>query len=194
MYARHGYEYSPPGTAIVLLACQEADAFQAWNRLDDAKEALVRAERVQESVRLPDDLGGIFGCGTARQANYAIGTHLRMGSIEEALRQVERAETAWRNGEKWAYGTWAQVQIGGAIAHLMNGEVEEAATILRQILDQPVEQRLATLRTRLHLDVAPLLADPAIGKGKTALMLRKEIADYGLEQSRIRPLPAGGNS
>jgi transcriptional regulator with XRE-family HTH domain len=193
-YARRGYEYNPPGTARVLLACQEADAMQALDRLDDAREALARAEGAQDSILLPDELGGIFACGIARQANYAIGTHLRTGSIDQALRQVERAETAWRNGEQWAYGTWAQVQIGAAIAHLMGGEIEQAAVILQKILNKPAEQRLATLKTRLARDVIPLLANPMIGASKTVLMLREGIAEYGSEQARMQSLPARGNS
>jgi hypothetical protein len=143
-HARRGYECMPPGTASVLLACQEADALQAQGRIDNAREALIRAERARESISRADELGGFFACGIARQANYSIATCLQSGSVKEALLQVERAETAWHGGEQWAYGTWAQVQIGASIAHVMNGEMDGAAAVLQPVLNQPAERHLAT--------------------------------------------------
>jgi tetratricopeptide (TPR) repeat protein len=181
MYARRGYEYDPPGTARVLLACQESDALQALGKIDEARKVLDLAERSLDNIREADELGGIFGCGAARQANYSIATYLRAGSVKQALREVERAEAAWRNGEEWAYGTWAQVQIGAAIAHLMSGEVEAAATILQQILDEPAERHLATLTTRLRREVTPLLENPAMKQAKAAIMLCEGIAYYGMK-------------
>jgi transcriptional regulator with XRE-family HTH domain/tetratricopeptide (TPR) repeat protein len=192
-YARRGYDFKPPGSARILLACQEADAFQAMGSLDDARETLGRAVRTQEGIRQSDELGGIFACGTARQANYSIATYLRAGSVDGALQQVERAEAAWRDGEDWAYGTWAQVQIGAAIAYIMKGEIDGASAVLRPVLDQPAESRLATLTTRLSHDVAPLLDNPAIGKSKSAIMIREGISDYGLGHSHVRSLLAGEN-
>ena len=190
--ARRGYEFNQPGTIGVLLACQEADALQVMGRIEDAREALTRSERLQDGTSQADEFGGIFGCGIARQANYSISTYLRAGLVDQALRHVERAELAWRGGEEWAYGTWAQVQIGAAIAHLMNGQMEAAFTVMQHVLDQPEEQRLATLTTRLHRDVTPLLANPTIRSDKFAVMLREQIENY--DSGPIRPLPAGGES
>jgi transcriptional regulator with XRE-family HTH domain len=194
VYARRGYEYEPPGTARVLLACQEADALQATGKVSEAKAALVRAEHAQENISGAEDLGGIFGCGIARRANYSIGTYLRAGEADRALQQVKRAETAWHDGDEWAYGTWAQVQIGAAVAQLMNKEVGGAAVTLQPVLSQPAERRLATLTTRLHREVRPLLASPTVVRSKTAIMLSDEIADYCSEQSRIRPMLEGDGS
>jgi hypothetical protein len=172
----------------VLLSCQEADALQALGNVEDAQEALVRAEQAQENINSAGDLGGIFACGTARHANYSMGTYLRAGATDWALLQVERAETAWRNGDEWAYGTWAQVQIGASIAHLMNREIEGATITLQPVLDQAAERRLATLTTRLRREVTPLLANPAIGRSKPAIMLSNGIMDYCSAQSPIRPM------
>jgi transcriptional regulator with XRE-family HTH domain/tetratricopeptide (TPR) repeat protein len=193
MHARRGCEYKPPGSAHVLLACQEADALQAQGRIDDAREALKRAERAQETIRQADELGGIFACGIARQANYAAGTCLRAGAVKEALRHVERAEAAWRDGEQWAYGTWAQVQTGAAIAHVMNGEVDGAAAVLQPVLNEPAERHLATVTTRLRNDVIPLLETSAIGRSRDATSLHEQITDYCEARSVLRMLPAGGD-
>jgi tetratricopeptide (TPR) repeat protein len=188
--ARRGYEFKPPGSMGVLLACQEADALQATGRIEDARQALIRSERLQDSISQRDEFGGIFGCGVARQANYSISTYLRAGLVDQAMRHVERAEVAWRDGEEWAYGTWAQVQIGAAIAHLMSGEIESAVIVMERVLDQPEEQRLATLVSRLRREVAPLLINPAIRRSKFAVILQEKIEHY--EQSPIRALPAEG--
>jgi transcriptional regulator with XRE-family HTH domain/tetratricopeptide (TPR) repeat protein len=191
VYARRGYEYNPRGTARVLLSCQEADALQALGKIEDAHEALARAEQAQESISGAGDLGGIFDCGTARLANYSIGTYLRAGSADRALQQAERAETAWRDGDEWAYGTWAQVQVGAAIAHLLNREIEGAAATLQPVLNQPAERRLATLTTRLHREVTPVLASRAVVHNKTAIMLSDTITDYCSLRSPIRPILEG---
>lgn len=189
--AHRGYEYKPPGSARILLACQEADALQALGRIDDAREALRRADQVLESATRADELGGIFACGRARQANYSIATSLRAKSAREALHHVERAETAWNAGEQWAYGTWAQVQIGAAIAHVVNREVEHAASVLQPVLAQPAEQRLATVTTRLGNEVASLLTSPVMAKSRPAVLLHQQITDYCEAQPRLRMLPSG---
>jgi transcriptional regulator with XRE-family HTH domain/tetratricopeptide (TPR) repeat protein len=191
MYAKRGYECNPPGTARVLLACQEADALQALGKIEDAQGALTRAERAQDDINGADDLGGIFGCGIARHANYSMGTLIRAGAAEQALQQAERAQTAWDAGEEWAYGTWAQVQIGSAVAHLVGRKIEGAATSLQPILSQPAERRLATLTARLHREVIPLLTNPAAVRSKAAIMLSERITDYCSEQSSVRPMLEG---
>jgi transcriptional regulator with XRE-family HTH domain/tetratricopeptide (TPR) repeat protein len=189
--AHRGYQYKPPGTAPILLACQEADALQALGRIDDAREALRRADQIRGSATRPDELGGIFACGRARQANYSIATSLRAKSAREALHHAERAETAWSAGEQWAYGTWAQVQIGAAIAHVINHEVELAASVLQPVLTQPAEQRLATVTTRLGNEVGSLLTSPMIAKSRPAVLLHQQITDYCEAQPRLRMLPSG---
>jgi hypothetical protein len=194
LFARRGYEYNPPGTARILLACQEADALQAQGNIAGAQEALARADRARESISRADELGGIFACGTARQANYAIATYLRSGSVGGALRQVERAESAWRGGEEWAFGTWAQVQIGASIAHVITDQPENAVSALQPILNQPLERRLATVTTRLHREVAPLLVNSAIADSRDAAGLREQITDYCHEQPLIPPAPGSETS
>jgi tetratricopeptide (TPR) repeat protein len=97
--ARRGYDHNPAGTTRVLLACQEADAHQAVGKTREAGEALSRAEQALASIDRADELGGIFACGPARQANYAISASLRVGAVDAALQHAERAELAWRDGD-----------------------------------------------------------------------------------------------
>jgi hypothetical protein len=178
----------------VLLACQEADALQALGRVDEAREALDRAERVLDGISTADELGGIFACGIARQANYSIGTYLRARKPELALEQAQRADAAWRGGETWAFGTWAQVQAGAATARIMSGEIDGAMAVLQPVLSQPAERHLATLTTRLRREVIPLLQATPIRQCKTAVTLREQITDYCSAQHPIRSLPAGWQS
>ena len=107
--------------------------------------------------------------------------------------QVERAEAVWRDGEQWAYGTWAQVQIGAAMAHVMGGEPEGASLVLQPVLNEPAERHLATVTTRLCNEVASLLANSVIGRSKAASTLHEQITDYCKAQPVLRMLPAGGD-
>jgi tetratricopeptide (TPR) repeat protein len=194
LLARRGYDYEPSGTVRVLLACQEADALQAMGNIEGARRALDRAEHARASIQDADSLGGIFACNIARQANYSIATNLRTGDVEAALREVKRAEEAWQNGEGWAYGTWAQVQIGAGIAYILAGDIDSASSVLRPVLGQPADKRLATLVKRFGNEVDALLAEPAIRTAKAAVELRGEIADYCAIPSTIRPTLTGRDS
>jgi tetratricopeptide (TPR) repeat protein len=187
--ARRGCDHNPAGTAGVLLACQEADAHQAVGNTREAAEALSRAEQALASIDRADELGGIFACGPARQANYAISASLRVGAVEAALQHAERAELAWRDGDDWAFGTWAQVQIAAATAYIMDDETDRAAAVLEPVLTQPEEKFLATSTTRLVREVVPLLTDTR--RGRATASLGKQIQDVCAARSAARPLLGG---
>jgi hypothetical protein len=68
-HARRGSTYRSTGSANVLLACQEADA---WSKLGAASEAVAavrRAADARHTVAGEDEVGGIFSCPPARQEN-----------------------------------------------------------------------------------------------------------------------------
>jgi hypothetical protein len=187
--ARRGYDHNPAGTVRVLLACQEADAHQAVGKTREAEEALSRAEQARTGIDHADELGGIFACGPARQANYSISASLRIGAVGAALQHAESAEMAWRDGDDWAFGTWAQVQIAAATAYIMDDEIDRAAIVLEPVLSQPEEKFLATLTTRLAREVVPLLTDTR--RGRAAASLGNQIQDVCAARSAARPLLGG---
>ena len=188
--ARRGLECAPPNTARVLLASQLGDARQADGDIAGALEAQTAAKRARDQVLIEDTPGGIWACGRARQANYAMSVHLRAGNPAGALAEAETAQQAYEAGEDWAYGTWAQIRIASGIAHLIAGRVDGAASELAPILSMPPERRLATLTTRLG-EVGMRLSDRRYQGSTEAAELRQQIADYRAHAVTARALPPG---
>lgn len=86
-FARRGAAYDTTGT-VVLLACQEADAWSELGAQDEALAALARSEDARGAMAGRDEIGGIFACQPARQENYAAAVQLRLGRPVDALRSA----------------------------------------------------------------------------------------------------------
>ncbi|HUY46048.1 MAG TPA: helix-turn-helix transcriptional regulator [Streptosporangiaceae bacterium] len=189
-YATRGLDYAPPTSARVLLACQLGDARQAVGDIAGALEAQTAAKRARDEITSADEVGGVWACGRARQANYAMGVHLRAGDPAAALAEAETARQAYQHGEPWAYGTWGQIRIGSGIAHLLAGRVDGTASELAPILRMPPEQRLATLTTRLG-EVDMRLRHRRFEGSTEVRTLRQQIAGYRAQAITTRALPPG---
>ncbi len=185
-FARRGYDCAPANSTRALLACQEADAA---GHLPLADDAIRRACAAQDELTLDDDLGGVFACGQVRTANYSIGVHLRNGEPVRALETARDAMTS-DGGAEVGYGTWGQIQIGAAIAHLRISELDGAAEQLAQVLALPPDQRLATLTGRLR-QVAPALRRGPYASEPRASGLAEHIRAFCLDAATVRALPAG---
>ncbi|MEV4170139.1 hypothetical protein [Nonomuraea sp. NPDC049709] len=114
----------------VFLALQEADARQELGDIPRARQALRDAERARAAISRPDELGGLFSCGLARQCNYTMTVHLRAADVGKAVAAAELGLDAYRHGEERAYGTWAQIRICLAHAHLIARQLEAAQAAL----------------------------------------------------------------
>lgn len=165
--AARGFEYQSQGTAAVMLACQEADAWAEIGASDSAKAALKKAEEARQGAG-QDVVGGLFACNPLRQHNYSGSVQLRVGNPSGAIEHANAALLAARHETAPAYGTVAQVRIWAAAAHLAsttekqsgsNG-VEGAEEVLRPVLALPPEQRLDTVVRRLR-SVGRILASSA---------------------------------
>jgi tetratricopeptide (TPR) repeat protein len=189
-HARRGLEYAPATSARVLLARQLGDAYQELGDIERATEAHQIAARVRDEIVAPDEIGGIWACGPARQANYAVWVHLRAGNPDAALAAVDTAERAYADGDQWAYGTWAQIRIGAGTAHLMADRLDGTSEALAPILEMPAEERLATLSSRLG-DVAGMLNQRRYASSPEARALRDQIADYHTNAMTTKALPPG---
>ncbi|WP_345580389.1 hypothetical protein [Nonomuraea rosea] len=175
--ARQGFECSPNDTMKVFLALQEADAWQELGDIPHALRALRDAERARAAITQPDELGGLFSCGMARQSNYTMTVHLRAADAGQAVAAAEQALDAYRQGEEQAYGTWAQIHIGLAHAHLIAREFEAAQAALIPVLDEPAERRLVPVVTRV-LEIGDLLAQSRYRRDPYARSLREQIDNY----------------
>ncbi|MGH3217923.1 MAG: helix-turn-helix transcriptional regulator [Streptosporangiaceae bacterium] len=188
--ARRGFDCAPPTTARVLLASQLGDACQAAGDIAGALEAQEAARRARDEVTSAGEAGGIWACGRARQANYAMSVHLRAGDPAGALAEADIARQAYEGGEAWAYGTWAQIRIASGIAQLIAGRADGAASELTPILSIPPERRLTTLTTRLG-EVEMRLRHPRYQGSTEVAELRQRITGYCAQAVNTRALPAG---
>jgi transcriptional regulator with XRE-family HTH domain len=149
--ARRGFELSPPaGHGRVLLAVSEATALQSYGDIPAAHEALRRAQRAREEHSAADEVADAWSCTSARQATYALQVDLGARDAAAMLRSVQAADDAWADGDQWVYGTWAQVRIGAALAHVMTGEPDGAAAQLDPVFDLGAEYRVVTIIGRME--------------------------------------------
>jgi hypothetical protein len=185
--ARAGQRYAATGTALVMLACQEADALKTMGRVREAEAAVEQARAFRGQIDTPDEVGGLFSCGLARQANYEIGVHLSAARPREALAAAVQADGAFASGDQWAYGTWAQVRFGAALAHVMLGSIDGAEENLMPVLAMPVDRRLDTLARRAA-EVAHLLKLPKLGRSREARELVSKIDDYRNSRVTVREI------
>lgn len=181
-FARRGADLAPHGTAGVLLACQEADAWSRLGATEEARAALGRAAQAQETVRGRDDVDGLFSCGDFRRVNYATAAQLRIGAPHVALRE---GTGALADPAPHAYGTAAQLHITVAAAHLALGEPEGAAEVLGPVLALPPEQRLAPIANRLHGFAADVARSP-VASGRTASTLQSTVEAWYLDSAPRR--------
>jgi transcriptional regulator with XRE-family HTH domain len=185
--ARAGQQYAATGTALVMLACQEADALKALGRLREAEDAVSRAKAARDRVNLSDEIGGLFSCGPARQANYEIGVHLAAGRPQQAIAAASDADQAYASGDQWAYGTWAQIRFGAALANIMLNNLDAASENLEPVLAMPPDRRLDTLARRAN-EVVRLLTVPKLERSREALELVDRIGDYCRSRRTVREI------
>jgi transcriptional regulator with XRE-family HTH domain len=188
--AWQGASYSPPGTAAVMLACQEADAYSKLGVVDRAAEALRRADKAAEAIHGADTIGGLFSCEPARHANYASGSHLLAGRPDLALVEAGRALTEISSDSRYGFGTIGQVHITRTLAFISHGDLDGATEAVRPVLDLPEERRLATLKDRLRSAISSL-GRPAVRDSAVAAPLRAEITEFCGTSSAQRQLTTG---
>lgn len=185
--ARAGQSYAAKGTALVMLACQEADALKAMGHIAEADHAVSTAKATRDRIKLSDDVGGLFSCGPARQANYEMVVHLAASRPQEAIRAADLADDAYRTGDQWAYGTWAQIRLSSAKAHIMLDDLDAAGEALSPVWEMPPEKRLDTIARRAG-EVVGLLAAPRLKGSRKALELADRIESYCRAGRTVREL------
>lgn len=187
--ARRGFELAPPGEPKVLLAVSEATALQSVGDIEGALEALTLAARARDEIDGRRGRADAWSCTRARQATYALQVGLGARDPAAVLTDVQAADDAWAEGDPWVYGTWAQVRIGAALAHVMNGEPEGAATELQPVFDLGAEYRVVTIVGRMA-EVARSLGHSRYQGDPHAAALREQIRAFAagsLERKVINP-------
>jgi tetratricopeptide (TPR) repeat protein len=174
--ARRGYDCSPATPIRVQLASQEANAAALLGDAKRAREAMSRAEAAAETIE-PDSGVSAWSFPVARQAIFALSVSINTDDPDGALRASAVAHRAWEAGVPRVSATWAQIQAGAGIAHLMKGSLDQAVREVNQVLTLLPEFRVATVTAYLK-DLDRRLDDPRFGCSKAALTLRRDIRDF----------------
>ncbi|TDC54465.1 XRE family transcriptional regulator [Actinomadura sp. KC345] len=148
--ARQGFELAPAtARARVLLAVSEATALQSRGDIRAATAAVRRAQSARDAHSATHESADAWSCTRAREAAYALQVGLGARDPGRILRSVADADDAWADGDQWVYGTWAQVRIGAALAHVMSGDIEDADAELDGVFDLGTEYRVVTIVGRM---------------------------------------------
>jgi transcriptional regulator with XRE-family HTH domain/tetratricopeptide (TPR) repeat protein len=183
--AARGFAIAPKGTAAIMLACQEADAWAEIGAGDRATTALERVEEAhQQNER--DEVGGLLHCGDLRKHNYTGSVLLRIGKPLDAIQRADAALQSAKADSFPAYGTLAQVRIWAATAHLQvaaksepgSPGIDGAAELLSPVLSIPVEKRLDTVVRRLREVSRFISSTPALDASRPGQQLRSDIIDF----------------
>ncbi|MEU7944161.1 helix-turn-helix transcriptional regulator [Micromonospora taraxaci] len=175
--AARGLGYAAEGSAAVMLACQEADAWAEIGAADSARSALRRADAAREHVTV-DTVGGLLACSVVRQHNYAGSVLLRIGEAASAIKHAEHALAQAAVDPSVAYGTLAQIRIWAASAHLNAGSLDGAVSILSPVLGLPPEQRLDPLIHRLRDVGRSLAGNPTLRTSAEARSVQAAITEF----------------
>ncbi|MEV5749983.1 hypothetical protein AB0L00_19350 [Actinoallomurus sp. NPDC052308] len=183
--AGKGLELSPAGPEKVLLAVSKATALKSLGDLERARCALVAADGARDEIASLDEDATAWSCPRARQATYALQVHLGARDPGAMLRAAETADGAWADGDPWVYGTWAQVRIGAALAHLLNGDPEGAQAELTSVFEIGPAFRVTTISGRMKA-IGRGLEDRRYRASDTATTLREQIRRFRLESLDAR--------
>ena len=123
-----------------------------------------------------------------RKAMFRLSVLLRTGDPDGALAAAETADRGWDAGDPYIPGTWAQIRIGAAMAHLQQDSLDGAAGQVTPMLTLAPEFRISTVTGYLAV-LDGRLARPRFAASRTAHDLRQEIRDF---QTAALPPHAGG--
>jgi hypothetical protein len=175
--ALRGFEDSPVTPMSVQLAYYEANAAALAGDTSRAKTALARAEMIADAQPGTDTGTSPWSFSPERQAMSALSVALRTGNADGALRAALAADEGWAAGDPHIPGTWAQVRIGAAIAHLLKDSLDGAIEQVTPMLAMPPEFRIATV-TGWLADLDRRLSGCRYSSSQAGSCLRQQIRGF----------------
>jgi hypothetical protein len=175
--AARGYEHGPVTPMNVQLACYEANAAALLGDRRRARQALTRAEQIASALPAQPPSGSPWAFPAERLAIFRLSVLLRTGDPDGALAAAEAADKGWASGDPPIPGTWAQIRIGAAIAHLLKDSLDGVTEQVTPVLAMAPEYRIATV-TGWLADLDERLAHPRFARDPQAEALRRQIQDF----------------
>jgi hypothetical protein len=151
----------------ILLAGLAARGWARDGDPDRARRALAAAAAEREALETPDEVGGIWGFSEAQQHYLAGTTHLWLRDPEQAARSADRAVWLYEIAapELRFYGAESLALLDSAIAHVLIGDLTEAANRLEPVLELPPEKRVPPITSRAT-DLRQVLAGAGPPRGR----------------------------
>jgi len=185
--ARQGLEQRPgpdPVTPMtVQLASYEANSAALLGDRARARQARARASAITERLPAAASEMSPWSFPPARQAIFKLSVLLRTGDPAGALRTAAAAEESWAAGNARNPWTWAQVRIGAAIAHLLQGSLEGAVEQVTPVLALEPEMRITTV-TGWLTDLDRVLARPQFAASQDSVAARQDIHEFTADALR----------
>ena len=175
--ARHGLEEGPVNPMSVQLAYYEANSAALAGDRSHARSALAVAETIADARPGADTGTSPWSFPPKRQAIFALSVALHTGDADGALRAASAADHGWATGDSHIPGTWAQVRIGAAIAHLLKDSLDGSVEQVTPMLAMPPEFRIATV-TGWLADLDHRLSTCRYSTSRSASGLRQQIRDF----------------
>ena len=173
--AARGAEASGNAPVRAELAYREANAIALFGDAGRARDALRKADRASEG--LDDDGTSAWSFSQGRQAVFRLSVCVHTDDPDGALRAAQDADAYWDAGGGRVTATWAQVQAGAAIAHLMRDDLDSAAGQLAPVLDLPPEQRIRTVTGYLD-EISGMLRAPRFARSPVAVRLGEQVKEF----------------
>jgi hypothetical protein len=105
---------------------------------------MARADRAAESIQQDSGLSA-WSFPVARQAVFAQSVAAQLGDPARMLEATAIADTAWLAGAPRVDANWAQIRVGAALAHLMEGSLDGTLAEVGPVLALPPSMRVATV-------------------------------------------------
>jgi hypothetical protein len=179
--ARQGLEHGLAQKTVtpmsVQLASYEANSAALLGDRARARQALAEAGSIAD--RLPADDGELspWSFPAGRQAIFSLSVLLRTGDPGGALRAAAAAEDNWAAGEPRNTWTWAQVRIGAAIAHLVQGSLDGTVEQVAPVLALAPDMRVTTV-TGWLADLDRGLARSEFAASPVSVSLRQQVREF----------------
>jgi hypothetical protein len=161
----------------VQLASYEANSAALMGDTQRARDALDRSDLIAAALSADDDSGSPWAFPAQRRAVFRLSVLLRTGDPDGALRAAKDADHSWAAGEPQIAGTWTQVRIGAAIAHLQQGQLDGTAEDIGAVLAMAPDMRIATVTGWLH-DLDTELRTGRSASSPLATSLRHQIREF----------------
>jgi tetratricopeptide (TPR) repeat protein len=187
-FAQDGLRYAA-GTSAVFLAGAAAVDLARSGRLDEAREALEAAKRVEPRQDIAE-LGGPFLCTPERAAGLWSDAHLALGEAQHTLDHAttglalfEAEDHVRRN-----YGSERMLRLQQVKAHLQLENLDAAAESLAPILATPTEYRVRPLVHRIT-EVSAMIRQSRFAGDVKARALVEGIREFNRRPGTVSNLP-----